>query len=404
MTLPSISVIVASRHRPRELLRCIEALRQQDHPRLELIIVADPAAAAAVRALALPVKLESFDAANLSAARNAGLAVAAGDVTAFIDDDAVAEPTWASRLAMPFADLAVMQATGFVRGRNGLTFQWRAMEVDARGRDHALSVPARCSLHRGTAVRAVKTQGTNCAFRRAALLAVGGFDPAYRFYLDDADLNLRLAARGGLTAVVPDAQVQHGFSASALRRADRAPLQLFDIGASSAVFLRRHAPGEIGTGLQSLVTAQRERLLRLMVAGAIEPRDVARLCADLDAGIAAGRDRTLRDDAALADSAAVFLPLTGTGARAGVFAAGWVWERRTLRRVAQEARRAGCIVTVLIMTPGRRPHRQHFLDNGIWWQQGGVSGTSDRSGRWRPWRFAPRAAREAARIALCRPV
>src|SRR5690606_6907848 len=119
---------------------------------------------------------------------------------------------------------------------------WRAMRIDGRGFDHPFDPGPGISLHRGTGALAVKTQGTNCAFRRADLIAAGGFDPAFRFYLDEADVNLRLAARGGLTAIVPDAVVHHGFAASARRRADRAPTDLTEIGASITGFLRRHAP------------------------------------------------------------------------------------------------------------------------------------------------------------------
>ncbi|MES2906736.1 MAG: RNA polymerase factor sigma-54, partial [Pseudomonadota bacterium] len=48
--------------------------------------------------------------------------------------------------------------------------------------------------------------------------AMGGFDPAFRFYLDETDLNLRLAATGAMTAIVPVAQVHHGFAESDLQR------------------------------------------------------------------------------------------------------------------------------------------------------------------------------------------
>ncbi len=122
-----LSVVIVSRHRTDALLRAIAGVRQNDHVDLELVVVADPAGCAAVWALGLPIKLVAFDAANISAARNAGIAVAGGQMIAFLDDDAVPEPTWAGRLVAPFADDAVHQAGGFVRGRNGISYQWRAM-------------------------------------------------------------------------------------------------------------------------------------------------------------------------------------------------------------------------------------------------------------------------------------
>lgn len=398
--LPTISVIVVSRHRAEALQRAVLAIGQSDHPRLELVVVADPSALAGLPATA---KTVAFDEANISAARNLGLAQAAGEVIAFLDDDAVPEPTWASRLASAFHDLRVVAATGFVRGRNGFSFQWQAAEIDQLGRDHVLEV-TEATLLAARAGRAIKTQGTNCAFRAKDLRAMGGFDPAYRFYLDEADLNLRMAGRG-LTAVLPLAQVHHGFAASARRSADRVPLNLHEIGASSMVFLRRHAPERLwAEGLEHLREEQRRRALRLMVAGRIEPRDVETLLASLEAGLAEGSRRTLPVLTPLPIPTGDFRPLTGTGPRPGRILAGRSWQRTKLEAKARAAVTDGAIATVIRLSPTTLRHHMRFHPEGWWEQSGGLFGASDRRDpafHW--WRFADRITREVSLWAKLRP-
>lgn len=407
MIAAPVSVIVVSRGRPDDLTRCLVALSQQDHPCLEVVVVADAAGLAAAARTGLVLKTAPCEVANISAARNIGLALAAGEVVAFIDDDACAEPTWASRLAAPFEDARVTQAGGFVRGRNGISFQWKAMEVDRLGTDHPLVVPEdRVSLHVGSAERAVKTVGTNCAFRASALHEAGGFDEAFRFFLDEADVNLRLAARGGLTAIVPLAQVQHGFAASARRRADRVPLSLYEIGASTAVFLRRHAPEAAGSLPQPVWRRERARLWRHMLRGRIGPVTLWRLMTGLRAGWAEGLSR---DFAPVSDwgHARALLPMPGVGPKPGLFLlaqAGTPAARDAEDRAAAEAAE-GRIVTLLKLAPGFRRHRAGFSSRGFWWQEGGRAGRSDRDG---PLHVtvspAERAELERIRLSPIRPV
>ncbi len=403
MTALPTSVIVVSRHRPDALMRCLVGLAQQDHPQFEIIVVADPAAIAAAQQMGLTIKTVIFDQANISAARNAGLGLAAAPVVAFIDDDAVAEPTWLLRLTAPFADQNVIAATGFIRGRNGISFQWKACLVDAMGQDHPLDITS-TTLMAGTSRQAVKTVGTNCAFRRDALLRIGGFDPSYRFFLDEADVNLRMAGLG-LTAIVPNAQVHHGYAASDRRRADRVPLSLYDIAASSAIFLRRHAPqADLTTALAALTQREAARAKHHLVAGRIGTDEVVALMTSLHAGWAEGLQHVLPPLTALPHINASFAAMPGTGPRVGIVIAGRIWQRNGLIRQAMAAVADGKIVTVICLSPSVRAHQMQFQSAGFWLQTGGLFGRSVRQGsRIRLVGFRRRIAQEVARIANLRP-
>ncbi|MCV2863355.1 glycosyltransferase family 2 protein [Albidovulum sediminicola] len=391
-----VSIIVVSRHRPTELSFCLAAIRKQDHPNFELVVVADPATAAGI---AVPgAKVVPFDEANISAARNAGLAQAAGEIVAFIDDDAVAEPRWLSRLTAPFEDPEVAATGGFVIGRNGISFQWKASAADRQGRSTPLEVdPAAVTVLAGSPGRAIRTEGTNCAFRRAILAERGGFDPAYRFYLDETDLNMRLAERGLKTAIVPRARVHHGFAASARRRADRTPTDLTEIGASQAVFLRRHAPmEEQAAALDRLRAEQAARAEKLRRRGRIDAAAKAHLLASLDRGIEAGLERPLSALAPVRAAPPAFRRLAG-GSGAVRHLCGWSWQARRLRAAAPDAEGAGTTLLILF-SPTTLFHRLRFTGTH-WEQRGGLFGRSDRADPlFRFWTRKGRCAREASRL------
>ncbi len=407
MTAPA-SVIVVSRGRPQALLRCLTGIEQLDHPAFEVVVVADPAGLAALTEAGFDgrIKAVPFDTPNISAARNEGLAQAAGDVAAFIDDDAVPEPTWLRHLCAPFTEADVAAAGGYVRGRNGISFQHRGRQVDALG-DHApLDLAGdTAQVFGGAPGRAIKTEGTNCAFRSDVLRARGGFDPAFRFYLDETDVNLRLARAGARTAIVPLAQVHHGFAASERRRASRMPRDLHEVGASQAVLLRRHAPQDaFAPTLARFRAAQRRRLLRYMVAGLCEPRDVRRLMATLDAGIAEGTRRGLADLPPLSPPQTEFRlfqprhPVTGMKILAGRF-----WSRRTLRRDAEHLLRGGERVSLFLFSPTALYHSVTFRPEGYWEQRGGLFGRSDRGApAFRLTTFGKRLRAEVSRVAPVR--
>lgn len=401
-TLP-VSVIIVSRDRPDALARCLSGVAQLRHPNFEVIVVTDKAGTERLWGLpeAAHIKKVRFDEPNISAARNLGLAEAAGEVVAFVDDDAVPEPSWLGYLAAPFVNDQVMAAGGYVIGRNGISYQWTAQSVDVTGRAEDIHVdPGRTTLLTPAVDRGIKTQGTNMAFRRGWLAATGGFDPGFRYFLDETDVNLRLAADGHLTAVVPQAIVHHGYAGSAWRRDDRVPRDLFEIGASWAVFLDKHCPPERrGRVLNGVKRSERARAVRHMVAGRLEPRDVRRLMTRFEAGLEAGHARAYRRMAPIPDAETPFLRFPALLDPPSIVLAGRPWSRAARLNDALRERQAGRVVTEITLSPTAWRHKVRFGPDGVWHQSGGLFGKSDRSDRaFKWWRFRHRIMREVARV------
>lgn len=281
MTLPRASVIVVSRGRPAPLTLCLTSLSALDYPAFEVIVVADPpgcAVAAQTGARVIP-----FDVANISVARNIGIAAAAGEIVAFLDDDAVAEPLWLRRLAEALK--LAPAATGWTRGPDGLRFWTQTARITPQGDSEPLPVAGHTLFPAG---EWIKIEGTNMGFRTEVIRAIGGFDPALRFYMDDTDLALRLAKAGHPIAAAPRAQIHHALAPSPTRNGRRAPKSLIEVGASSAVMAQKH-----GLPLAAERERQRKRLLRWMVRGTLGPDDVRRLLCEFDQG--AQRDITTID-------------------------------------------------------------------------------------------------------------
>lgn len=402
MPLP-VSIVIVSRDRPAALMRCLSGVAQLDYAPFEIIVVACPAGAdaTAARPDAAHIRLIRFDEPNISAARNLGIAAAVGEIIAFIDDDAVPEPLWLRHLTKPFDDPQVACTGGYVIGRNGISFQWTARNFDRTGTAHPLALsgdsPATPTPPKG---QAIKTEGTNMAVRRDVLSALGGFDPAFRFYLDETDLNLRLADAGHRTALVPLAQVHHGFAQSARRARDRSPRDLFEIGASQMVFLRKHCPkADRDAAWRIFAQGQRARLLRFMQTGPLDPSDVARLMRGLRRGAQDGTRRAFGAPSALPAPDQGFLPYPGRPDAPRVRLAGRPWQASRLRAKAAQEARQGAIVSLFLFSPTARRHRVTFTSDGVWEQYGGLFGQSLRDGpaiRLRP--FSSRLASEIMRV------
>jgi glycosyltransferase involved in cell wall biosynthesis len=114
MTRAACSVVVCTRHRPALLARCLASLARLEHPSYELIVVDNTQGEREVEQLAAATgaRYIAESRIGLSRARNTGGRAAKGEVVAYIDDDAVAEPAWLSRHAAALEDPGLMATTG----------------------------------------------------------------------------------------------------------------------------------------------------------------------------------------------------------------------------------------------------------------------------------------------------
>jgi glycogen synthase len=219
----SATVIVTTRNRAADLRRILPSLLQLTYDPLEVIIVVGPSeddTDDVVEPYRDRMKIVRSPAANMCLSRNLGLLQAAGDVVIFIDDDGMpATRAWVDALVEPFArEERVGAAGGPVLLRDTDTWQFRRGAVSAYG-EHVF-VSGEVEGQQTAATPAgwfARAMGTNAAFRRDALLAIGGFDERITYYGDECDVCVRLARRGYTFAFVEAAAVRH-YPAPSLHR------------------------------------------------------------------------------------------------------------------------------------------------------------------------------------------
>ncbi len=374
MKAAPVSLIIVSQKRPEHLLRLLQSLRHQTHDNFEVIVVADIEPSPFVN----DVKYIPFTNANISAARNAGIAIAAGEVIAFCDDDAIPDPPWLERLISPFVNPKVGATTGFSRGRNGISRQWGAMRFDLAGRDHPFNIDETqpSEIFDPSPDAPIKLIGTNMAFRKSALFEINGFDENFRFFLDETDAKLRLDQAGWKTAIVPHAQVHHHYAASERRTENRVPTDLFEIGASKAYFCKTHMKGDSNPALRDFTNEQLIRLTVLVEQHKLRRRDVTPIMQTLGNGMSEGllREPKSPDLTILPSEFRLFDTNNSEHVVLCVGPRDAKWMTKTARKMVNE----GKCVSVIQLSPSPRYFQVRFKD-GYWLHRGGVYGKSIRT-------------------------
>jgi glycosyltransferase involved in cell wall biosynthesis len=214
--LVSVVICTHSMRRYDDVTDAIESVRTQTYDNVETVVVVD-----GNEPLYDRLRREYDDLADclvhcnddnrgVSASRTIGARLASGDVVAFLDDDAIAQPDWVERL------VDVYEQTDAIAVGGRMTGEWLA------GRPWYL--PAEFDwlvgvTHPGFAEAGAEIRNTfesNISFRREPFLELSGFDPAfgpdaesYR-HSEGAELGTRLQGEFGRGVVYePDAVVSH---------------------------------------------------------------------------------------------------------------------------------------------------------------------------------------------------
>lgn len=395
---PSISLIIVNQDRKEELACLISALRFQRLKPSEIIVVTNlpdedrPQSPLDITYVTSPEQ-------GISADRNAGIAIARGQIIAFCDDDAVPEFGWLGHLTAPLTLRSVAASGGYVRGRNGVSFQSQTTVVDRYGRDWPQKDTASGTRIFPPQTDSVpKTVGTNCAFRREALQEIGGFDEAYKFFMDETDVNIRLSDAGWQTAVTPGAEVHHGYAASRRRSSRRVPSDLYEIGASKAHFCQLYAKvPSIDPLMPEFIGEQKDRLCGLFHYGSVDAHDARRMIEGLQSGIEDGRKRQ-RSLAKLALLAGPELGESLQDENKKMLVTARVWKRKAAFAKAKEAALEGFEVTVFLIEFSARPLKVWFDRDGYWVHRIGILGRDQRPGKWQPGKPNVRIDRELRRV------
>ncbi len=254
-----VSVVVCTIGEDPRLLRTVSSVLEQSYADLELVVVDNRPGSGRVAELLRDVTDERLQVVaepkrGLSAARNAGVRAARGDLVAYTDDDAYADRDWITRLVEPFRRSAeVVCTTGLVlpseletraqllfeefgafdKGFERTVWTQRPATPAALGRrgDGGVLFPYSAGVY---------GSGNNMAFRRgwleehpfdeslgAGTITRGG---------EDLDAFLRVVLAGRVLVYEPAAVVKH----AGRRELDALEVQMYGYGSGMSAVVLKH--------------------------------------------------------------------------------------------------------------------------------------------------------------------
>ena len=222
-----ISVVVPVRNAATTLAPCLEALASQSVAAgsYEIIVVND-GSTDNTRQVALAHNVCCLDIAPAgpAAARNRGVAQAAGELILFTDGDCAPAPDWIEQMSAPFTDPEVVGARGVYRTRQTSLV---ARFVQQEYQDKYDRTGQRATID------FIDTY--SAGYRRSVFQANGGFETAFSApSVEDQEFSFRLAQKGYKLLFAPRAAVYHRHDSTLTEYAHRK----FWIGYWKAFLLR----------------------------------------------------------------------------------------------------------------------------------------------------------------------
>lgn len=203
----NVSIIVPALNASPTLPACLQACQTQTLPaglQLEIILV-DDGSTDGTREIAktTPVQLiQHQNRRGAAAARNSGLAAAAGEIILFTDADCMPQPNWVAEMTRPFQDATVDGCKG-IYATNQPELVARFVQIEYEDKYDLLSAQP--------AIDFIDTY--SAGYRADILKAAGGFDETIQ-YVEDQELSFRLAAAGHKMVFQETAVVLHQHSNS----------------------------------------------------------------------------------------------------------------------------------------------------------------------------------------------
>jgi GT2 family glycosyltransferase len=217
MPRPIVSVIVLNWNGKEHLLECCGSLSKTTYSPLEIIVADNGSTDGSIEAVRLhyPFVTVLENGRNLGYAEgnNRGVVIAKGEYVVTLNNDVVVEPDWLDKpVEYLEKDYNLFAACGrqmnyYDRLKIDSLFHFPGPALLFLRAGHGETLEQNSKFMLPGQVIAVN--GGSAIYRKKMFMDLGGFDPEYRFYSEEADLCMRAFLRGWQCLFVPQSAVYH---------------------------------------------------------------------------------------------------------------------------------------------------------------------------------------------------